>query len=235
MEKGLEFSAELFITLSRFLKSLDNDSMEMYVMHSEFRPESNMPMVNWIKRIYSMSRCSSSCLIIAAFFLKKVNYLHPSLIFSEVNLRRLFLTAVMLSAKMNEDRIFKNGEWVRIGEGVYTLEIVNRMETELLSLLNYELFVEIDHYDAFCDYLASNFQKIPCDSIHPKVASFSILSPNAKDLNVQQAGIDRENNINTSPSLSIHPSSQSPSTNIISPSSVQTSFSSKFSVSDYNF
>jgi hypothetical protein len=226
MGKGLEFSPELFITLARFLKSLDNDNMEMYVMHSEFRAESSMPLANWIKRIYSMSRCSSSCLVMAAFFLKKVNCLHPCLVFSEVNLRRLFLTGVIISAKMNEDRIFKNNEWVDIGEGIYTLEIINRMEAEFLTLLDFELFIEVDHYDTFCEYLALNFQKlaIPIDILHPKVVCFSISPRNVKDIETHKV-VDQEKNINPPPSSSAHPS-QSLSTNVISPSSVKTFFSS---------
>jgi hypothetical protein len=67
----------------------------------------------------------------------------------------------MLSAKMNEDHIFKNIDWVYIGENTYAIGVVNRMETEFLNLLDFDLYVNEAEYDAFCDFLALNFQKKP--------------------------------------------------------------------------
>jgi hypothetical protein len=64
----------------------------------------------------------------------------------------------MVSAKMCEDNIFKNIDWVEIGQNTYSIKIINRMEIEFLNLINFSLYISSEEYQSFCLYLASNFQ-----------------------------------------------------------------------------
>jgi hypothetical protein len=173
-------SKELYNILVCYLNSLNNDTILMYVMHSQFKKESTMPLVSWIKRICKLSKCSSSSIIIGAYFLKKINMKHPQLIFSEVNMRRLFFTSVMLAVKVNEDHVFKNIDWVYIGDFTYSIEVINRMESEFLSLLDFEFYVSLMEYNTFCEFLVNNFQLGVC---HCNSSTCSVIRPIATTFN----------------------------------------------------
>jgi hypothetical protein len=64
---------------------------------------------------------------------------HESLRLTSLNVHRLVLTGVMLSAKFLDDRYFNNAFYAKVG-GVSTPEL-NRLEMEMLTLLDFRLLV----------------------------------------------------------------------------------------------
>lgn len=171
----LSFTPLLFHTISGYLESICIKSSENYVMHEDFKNEpDHITLQAFVQRIYKNSRCSSSCLIVACMFLNVIKTKNPDLIFAESNIRRLYLIATMLATKTYEDHVFLNTQWVVISDNVFSITTINRMERELLCLLNFALLFSPSEYASFCSLLARKFQpqiKIPSPdtSIAPRL------------------------------------------------------------------
>lgn len=64
---------------------------------------------------------------------------HPELAVTSCTVHRLLLTAVMLAAKLMDDKYYNNAYYAKIG-GITTLEL-NHMELEMLHMLEYRTYV----------------------------------------------------------------------------------------------
>jgi hypothetical protein len=71
----------------------------------------------------------------------------------------LFLAALMVSSKwfFDSDRNYRNIAWVTVGGNMYTLQQINKMEKELYSHLDWNIFIDnLDLY-AFAAQLEAGF------------------------------------------------------------------------------
>ncbi|KAI8844102.1 hypothetical protein BJ741DRAFT_590041 [Chytriomyces cf. hyalinus JEL632] len=59
---------------------------------------------------------------------------------------RLFLAALILSAKYINDKTYKNRSWVSFSEGLFPASEINLMERQFLSIIDFDLHChEVDH------------------------------------------------------------------------------------------
>jgi hypothetical protein len=71
----------------------------------------------------------------------------------------LFLAALMVSSKwfFDSDHNYRNVAWVTVGGNMYTLQQINKMEKELYSHLDWNIFIDnLDLY-AFTSQLEASF------------------------------------------------------------------------------
>lgn len=85
----------------------------------------------------------------ACMLLEKIRKRFPALEFSEVNIRRLFLIAAMITSKVSEDVTYRNRDWVIIGEEKFSLQEVNEMEREMLFLVDYSCNFSREQFEHF--------------------------------------------------------------------------------------
>jgi hypothetical protein len=64
---------------------------------------------------------------------------NPSLNITTNNVRRLFLCACIIASKTLEDTVYINKDWAVIS-GCFNLAQTNRMELELLKIINWQTF-----------------------------------------------------------------------------------------------
>lgn len=71
---------------------------------------------------------------------------------------RLILTALMLSSKVNCDNTFANSAWVTAGMNVCTLPVLNALERDLCSHLEWNLHVDPEALQEFEAKVRRNYQ-----------------------------------------------------------------------------
>ncbi|KAA8495462.1 Cyclin-U4-1 [Porphyridium purpureum] len=92
--------------------------------------------------------CSASVFVAAVYYLAKLQAANPMLALNEMNIHRLFLTAVVVATKFAEDLGYSNGYVAKVG-GIQSVKEMNRMEVVFLKFLEYNCFIEPEVYDEF--------------------------------------------------------------------------------------
>ncbi|KAL0251378.1 hypothetical protein GEMRC1_000591 [Eukaryota sp. GEM-RC1] len=96
--------------------------------------------------------------VLSLHFSTSTNSRSPIHIFAslEVNVRRLYLVAFMLAFKYLEDENYTNSSWSIIGFSHYSTDVLNAMESEMLSLLDWNLFVSTESLQQFLSPFAAS-------------------------------------------------------------------------------
>lgn len=89
-----------------------------------------------------------SIILLERFCIRRKFYLEKSNIF------KLFLVSTVVSIKLNEDLIFKNDFYAKVG-GV-SLEKFNLLEESFIQLLNFELNVNFKTFESYIKMLIEN-------------------------------------------------------------------------------
>lgn len=96
----------------------------------------------------------NTCTLTAAFlYLDRLKQLHPRCKGSPGSGHRLMLAAIVLAAKYMYDDTFDNTAWATVSSGLFELEQVNHMEREMLSFLDFKLFIKTQEWYQFTDRL----------------------------------------------------------------------------------
>ncbi|EPS61803.1 hypothetical protein M569_12990, partial [Genlisea aurea] len=106
---------------------------------------------NYIERIYKYTSCSPSCFVVGFVYIDRLLHKHPDSVVSPLNVHRLAVTSVMVAAKILDDVHYNNGFYARVG-GV-SKEEMNRLELELLFLLDFHVYVSSTVFEAYSLYL----------------------------------------------------------------------------------
>ncbi|KAG0471377.1 hypothetical protein HPP92_015923 [Vanilla planifolia] len=117
---------------------------------------------NYIERIHSYALCSPACLVAAFVYLDRAVHRRPDLLVGSLNVHRLLLTAVMIASKFFDTMPQNNAFYAKVG-GVSNADL-NKMEVELLFLLDFGINVTSLEFESYCSYLekemvASNHRK----------------------------------------------------------------------------
>ncbi|KAJ3212623.1 hypothetical protein HDU82_008845 [Entophlyctis luteolus] len=119
------------------------------------------PLHQFISKLMKRTQLSHSTLLHALFLLQKLRCLHPTLksprTLSFMS-HRLFLGALIVSAKVLYDDTYDNQAWRAVAQGVcITVADVNRLESEFLGALKYDAGASISRADwiSFCQQISS--------------------------------------------------------------------------------
>lgn len=111
-------------------------------------------ILNYLERIAKYAACSGECFVLALIFVDRIIQFNPTFVVNSLNIHRLLITAVMLSAKYFDDQYFNNAYYAKVG-GVPCNEI-NSLEVEFLFMINFTLFVSTDTYTQYFTELSNH-------------------------------------------------------------------------------
>lgn len=93
----------------------------------------------YLVRIAKYAKCSPACFVQAVALIFRLAKRDAAYQLTSLNVHRLVLTGVLLSAKFLDDHYYNNAFYAKVG-GVSTAEL-NRLEVEMLQLLGFRLLV----------------------------------------------------------------------------------------------
>ncbi|KAK2950074.1 hypothetical protein BLNAU_14996 [Blattamonas nauphoetae] len=143
----------------------------------------------WVYHLFVVSQSNSVCPVLACCLLEYIRLTNPSLPICSLNVRRLFLVALMVICKTTEDVTFRNEGWVVIGMRAFSLHTLNSMEADLLNHLQFRVQPRLHLLLQFLTALMTHF---PC-TLPDDLACFSaflghplLYSPSASELTLDQ-------------------------------------------------
>ena len=122
----------------------------LYVLEEipyEEKPCSEDILIKFMRRIFEKMQLANECIIVTLIYLEKV-MINGGIEMRLCNWKPLLFTAILLASKFWEDINFWNVDYVD-GLGLYPLKSINRMESEFVSLCEYNLFVSADLYTQY--------------------------------------------------------------------------------------
>jgi len=106
---------------------------------------------DYLLRIQKYSDIEDSTIIISLIYIDRICK-KKGIILSKYNIHRLIFTAILIAIKYNEDIIYDNLYYSKIG-GVTKKELL-LLENEFLKLIDFNLFISNKIYQKYYDYLS---------------------------------------------------------------------------------
>ncbi|KAI3440673.1 uncharacterized protein J3R85_003104 [Psidium guajava] len=154
LEKLVARNDQLLESLSRQLNGLGSHGSAMLGkslngFHGVRPPSISIP--KYLERIYKYTGCSPSCFVVGFVYIDRLVHKHPDSLVVSLNVHRLLVTSVMVASKMLDDEHYNNAFYARVG-GVSNSEL-NRLEMELLFLLDFGVVVSSRVFESYCLHL----------------------------------------------------------------------------------
>ncbi|KAG9454211.1 hypothetical protein H6P81_007115 [Aristolochia fimbriata] len=105
----------------------------------------------YLERIYRYTNCSPSCFVVGFVYIDQLLHRHPDSLLFSLNVHRLLVTSIMVASKVLDDEHYNNAFYARVG-GVTNSEL-NKLELELLCLLDFGVTVTSRVFDSYCLHL----------------------------------------------------------------------------------
>uniref|UniRef100_A0A7N0RJM9 Cyclin n=1 Tax=Kalanchoe fedtschenkoi TaxID=63787 RepID=A0A7N0RJM9_KALFE len=105
----------------------------------------------YLERIYKYTNCSPSCFVVGYAYVDRLVHRHPQSLVVSLNVHRLLLTSVMVASKILDDEHYNNAFYARVG-GVSNADL-NRLELELLFMLDFDVTVSYKVFESYCLHL----------------------------------------------------------------------------------
>ena len=110
----------------------------------EARHPDKQDIMKFIRNIMDMMQLTTECIVIGLIYLELV-MLTGKIEIRDNNWKPLVFTATLLASKFWEDIIWYNVDFVE-NLKIYSLRSINRMESEFLSLCDYNIYVSAEKY-----------------------------------------------------------------------------------------
>lgn len=113
-----------------------------------------MPIIGieqYLERIFKYAHCSTSCFVVAYAYIDRLIQSQPMMRITSLNVHRILITSVLVSAKFLDDSYYDNAYYAQIG-GISTQEM-NRLEWDYLFLLDFRLHVTVSVFESYCSHL----------------------------------------------------------------------------------
>jgi len=104
-------------------------------------------IVKFMRLVISKMTLASECIVISLIYLEKLMYTSKIEI-RFINWQPLLFTAILLASKFWEDLNYWNIDYEE-GLDLYPLKSINRMESEYLSLCDYNMYVSAELYEEY--------------------------------------------------------------------------------------
>ncbi|EEF46675.1 cyclin-U1-1 [Ricinus communis] len=117
--------------------------------HGVRAPTISIP--KYLERLYKYTNCSPSCFVVGYVYIDRLLHKHPDSLVISLNVHRLLVTSVMVASKVLDDVHYNNAFYAKVG-GVSNAEL-NRLEIELLFLLDFGVMVSSRIFESYCLHL----------------------------------------------------------------------------------
>jgi hypothetical protein len=138
--------------LSSYKKKIYEQSKMVFSCHK--KPK--ISILEYINRIIKYTYLEKSSLIVSLIYLDRI--CQNDILLTDYNIHRLLLISIIISIKINEDKIFGNNYYAEVG-GISIKEF-NSIESDFVNFINYYLFVTEEEYFKYKMYLENYFLKI---------------------------------------------------------------------------
>ncbi|KAH9819429.1 hypothetical protein DFH28DRAFT_1122141 [Melampsora americana] len=108
-------------------------------------------LVEFIAYALFRTRLSEEAIYGALILLTRLKSFYPGAKGTATSPHRLFITSLMLSSKMTMDDTYSNKSWAIVGQNLFGLEELNRMERELFGFLKMKCLVSPEELNDWCD------------------------------------------------------------------------------------
>lgn len=119
-----------------------------------------IPLDQYIGRLIRLFKCDPVIVLLALKYIEKILSTYNTLQLTQYNIRRIVFIACMLVTKVVEDVPYSNKQWSE-KSGTYSVYQVNKMEREMLILLNHTLMITKEHIS---EYLSELNIEIPIEN-----------------------------------------------------------------------
>jgi|Transcript_67931 hypothetical protein len=110
-----------------------------------------LSICDYLSRISTYFQCSHECFVLGLVYIDRIVKLHPEFTICHLNIHRLLVTSIMLSAKFFDDVYYSNSYYAKVG-GVRTQEL-NALEAQFLVLIQWKLHVLPQEYDQYRNHV----------------------------------------------------------------------------------
>ncbi|KAM6549080.1 hypothetical protein CsatB_020756 [Cannabis sativa] len=111
----------------------------------------SISIAKYLERLYKYSSCSPSCFVVGYVYIDRLLHKYPDSLVVSINVHRLLVTTIMVASKMLDDVHYNNAFYARVG-GVSNAEL-NKLEVELLFLLDFGVVVSSGVFEIYCAHL----------------------------------------------------------------------------------
>ena len=116
------------------------------VPYEDVHPDAE-DIMRFIRNVMDKMQLTTECVVIGLIYLELV-MLSGKIEIRDFNWKPLVFTATLLASKFWEDIIWYNVDFVDNLQ-MYSLRSINRMESEFLSLCNYNIYVSAEKYEQY--------------------------------------------------------------------------------------
>lgn len=105
---------------------------------------------DFVLRLSGDMCCSPECFVLASVYLERLLQKNSHLLVTLRNIQRLYFTALVLAAKMQDDITYRNAYYATVAgdDVIASVQMFNVLERQLLLGLNYNLYVVADGFAA---------------------------------------------------------------------------------------
>ena len=119
----------------------------MEKLEYEEKPTEWQDVTKFMRFIMDKMQLVNECIVISLIYLEQV-MLQGKLEIRNFNWKPLVFTAILLASKFWEDIIWYNVDFEDNCE-IFPLKSINRMESEFISLCDYNIYVSADKYNRY--------------------------------------------------------------------------------------
>ncbi len=155
-EEDLKIISSIAINLEEIINDNYINYRNMFVQKDNFFTNF-LPCISiedYLKRLFYYTKINISTLILAIVYIDNFCELN-GYILTLNNIYRMIMTSCLLSIKFNEDIIFGNSFYAKVGN--FSVELLNTLEYEFYVKLNFQLLVNDDYYQKYFNYLSRNY------------------------------------------------------------------------------
>ena len=113
------------------------------------RPCTQDDILLFYRKIFDKMQLATECIIVSLIYIEKI-MTTSKIEIRFCNWRALLFTSILLASKFWEDICFWNVDYAE-ALNFYPLKSINRMESEFLSLCNYNICVTKSMYNSYLD------------------------------------------------------------------------------------
>ncbi|KAK2988922.1 hypothetical protein RJ640_026190, partial [Escallonia rubra] len=151
------------------------DTQMITAFHGLTRP--TISLQSYLERIFKYACCSPSCYVVAYVYLDRFSQKQPLVPINSLNVHRLLITSVLVSAKFMDDIYYNNAYYAKIG-GITTAEI-NLLEVDFLFGMSFQLNVTPETFHTYYSYLQREMM-LESPPLHDTLPSLPVLGSKLK-------------------------------------------------------
>ena len=152
-EEDLKIISSIAINLEEIINDNYINYRNIFVQKDNFFTNF-LPCISiedYLKRLFYYTKINISTLILAIVYIDNFCELN-GYILTLNNIYRMIMTSCLLSIKFNEDIIFGNSFYAKVGN--FSVELLNALEYEFYVKMNFQLLVNHDYYKKYYNYLS---------------------------------------------------------------------------------